>query len=290
MPTSPQYMSTAQAGERLGISREHVRRLIQQGELRAEESINGFMVDTREVERFAAIRRVQRDQREFRLAIKDLAAKAHHVEGATAFGRVVASLRDELKVKSAFELSSTVAAQMEWMNQIVVADATLAALQEPVRVVTEQWRRMADDTELVLKQEEDLATFARRYPEEAQGPDWQPRREDVTITRMSLVSSAARNEEMPRGFMIPPSREERLEEKVDELSRNVEQLTELVMRQRDEADIEAPMWQQWAGSDRPEDVLAKLAAIRDEATGRKRAGENSTDVIREAREARSGDA
>ncbi|MHB8647690.1 MAG: excisionase family DNA-binding protein, partial [Thermomicrobiales bacterium] len=150
MPISLQYLSTSQAAEHLGLSREHVRRLIQQGELRAEETVSGFMVDIREVERFAATRQAQRDQRAFRLAVNDLAAKARHIESATAFGSVVASLRDEAKLRSAVELPTVVASQVEWMNQQVVAEASLAALQEPVKAVTEQWRRMTDDADRVL--------------------------------------------------------------------------------------------------------------------------------------------
>jgi len=73
---------------------------------------------------------------------------------------------------------------------------------------------------------------------------------------------------------------------VDELNRTVEQLTELVMQQRADTATAMPTWQEWAGSDRPEDVLVKLDAIRARVTGGKQAGKNSTDVIREAREAR----
>lgn len=83
--------------------------------------------------------------------------------------------------------------------------------------------------------------------------------------------------------------EVRLEEKVDALNRKVEQLTEVVMQQRADTTTAIPTWQEWAGSDRPEDVLAKLDAIRAGITGGKQAGENSTDVIREAREAQGQD-
>ena len=75
MPTPPQYISTSQAAERLGLSREHVRRLIQRGELRAEETVNGFMLDVNEVERQATQRRLLQDQRQFRSAMDDLAAQ-----------------------------------------------------------------------------------------------------------------------------------------------------------------------------------------------------------------------
>lgn len=210
MATSPRYLSTAQTGERLGMSREHVRRLIQQGELRADETVNGFVVNMDEVERFAAIRQVQRDQREFRSATTDLAAKARQIEGATALVVVAASLRDEAKLRSAFELPDAVRTQMEWMNQQVAANAAFAALQEPVKALTEQWHRMADDADRALK------------------------RADT-------------------GGAIPT-------------------------------------WQEWAGSDRPEDVLARLTAIREEISGGRKTGENSTDVIRAAREARGGGA
>lgn len=240
MPASPQYVSTSQAAERLAISREHVRRLIQQGELRAEERVNGFTVDVREVERFAAERRLRRDQREFRSAVNDLAAQARRVEGADAIVGAVAALRDEMKRHSVFELPTVVATQLEWMNQRIATNPALAALREPAKAVTEQWHRMD-------------------------------------------------NEGLARGFVVAESREARLEEKVDELDRKVEQLTELVTRQRADATPEMPTWQQWAGSDRPEDVLAKLAAIREEIAGGKQASENSTDIIREAREARGRD-
>lgn len=266
MPTSSQYISTSRAAEHLSLSREHVRRLIQQGELHAEETVNGFMLDMREIERFAATRQVQRDQHEFRLAVNDLAAKLRHVEGATTLGSMVASLRDEAKLRSAFELSDAVSAQMEWMNQRVAAEPALAVLREPVKAVTDQWRRMADDAHHALNR--------------------QPRKEDVTTGSKLLVSLAAPNEEMARGFVVTEPREGRLEEKVDELDRKVEKLTELVMQQRADTAAEMPTWQQWAGSDHPEDVLAKLATIREAITGGKHADENSTDVIRAAREVR----
>src|SRR5260370_26746740 len=104
MSTPHQYLSTAQAGEHLGLSREHIRRLIHQGELRAEETVNGFMVDVREVERFEAERQVQRGLREFRSAVNDLAAKARHVAGADALEHTIATLRDEMKRRSAIDL------------------------------------------------------------------------------------------------------------------------------------------------------------------------------------------
>jgi excisionase family DNA binding protein len=324
MSMSPQYLSTSQAAERLGLSREHVRRLIQRGELRADETVNGFMIEMREVERFAATRQVQRDQRDFRSAVNDLAAKVRHVEGAAALGSVVASLRDEARLRSALELSDAVTPQMEWINRQVVAEPALAILRERVKAVTVQWHRMADDADHVLRTSMDddtyskvtiaseanvliqdeqipnitrdagkadrlgmgMATVARKYPGGAQKSDRQPRKEDVTMAGNVLVPSSAHNGEMARGFVVTEPREAQLEEKVDELGRKVEQLTELVMQQHADTATEMPTWQQWAGSDRPEDVLAKLAAIREEITGGKRAGENSTDVIRKAREAR----
>ena len=112
-------------------------------------------------------------------------------------------------------------------------------------------------------------------------------RKDDSLATTSPV--ALRLPELARGFVVTEPREARLEEKVDELGRKVEHLTELVMRQHAETATEMPTWQQWAESDRPEDVLAKLAAIREEITGGKQTGENSTDVIREAREARGRD-
>ena len=105
----------------------------------------------------------------------------------------------------------------------------------------------------------------------------------------SPVQTPADNEKMARRFVVPELREGRWEEKLDALSRKVEQLTEVVMQQRADTGAEIPTWQEWAGSDRPEDILAKLAAIRQETSGGKQA-ENSTDVIREAREARGGGA
>ncbi|MHB8647055.1 MAG: hypothetical protein ACYDAR_14795, partial [Thermomicrobiales bacterium] len=126
----------------------------------------------------------------------------------------------------------------------------------------------------------------QKYPEEARKADRQ--QEDATITIKPFAQTAARNEEMARGFVVPESHEARLEEKVDELSRKVEQLAEIVTHRR--ADTGAvPTWQAWAGSDRPEDVLAKLDAIREEVTGGKRMRENSTDIIRKSREARGQD-
>ncbi len=127
---------------------------------------------------------------------------------------------------------------------------------------------------------------AQEYPDGTQKSDEQPRKEDVTTAVMSFVSPVVRNEEMARGFVVPESRAARLEEKVDELNRTVEQLTELAMQQRADTTTAMPTWQKWAGSDRPENVLAKLDAIRARVTARKQAGENSTDVIRTARQAR----
>lgn len=109
-------------------------------------------------------------------------------------------------------------------------------------------------------------------------------RKDDPLAPASLVTP--RLPGLARGFVVAESHEARLEEKVDELDRKVEQLTALVMQQRADTTAELPTWQQWAGSDRPEDVLAKLVAIREEITGEQQTGENSTDVIREAREAR----
>ncbi len=407
MSTSSHYLSTVQAGERLGISREHVRRLIQQGELRAEETVNGFMVEAEDVARLAAerqIRQVERAQRDFRSAVNDLVTKSRRVEGAEVFGSAAAALRDEVKVRSAFEVPTVVAAQVEWMNRQVVANTAFTVLQEPVKAVTAQWQHMVDvyhalekvvdyDNRLTTmtadsfasqtakieaqpaqptaikalieqanasekalqdavsfkpnvvtqdfvdrqnglhitqgfldrqqasikvaqdniaatwkQQEEHLTNVARdraqaktsplgvgtvmptqKYLEEAQKSDRQPQKEGVMIVARSFAGSAVCNEEMAREFVVPESREARLEEKMDELGRKVEELTELVMQQRADTAAAMPTWQEWAGSDRPEDVLAKLDAIRAGVTSGKQAGENSTDVIREAREARGQD-
>lgn len=336
MPVSPQYLSTTQAGERLGMSREHVRRLIQRGELHAEETVNGFMTNVDEVERFAATRRVQRDQRAFRAAINELVTRVRHVEGATALGVVAASLRDEAKVRSAFELPSAVRTQVEWMNQQVVANAAFAALQEPVKALTEQWSRMTVEVNGVLTNainhdnrlkaiiddtlinqtatlaaqnaqvdtsfaqklgESNLSTFGNgttssilRQMEDTQATIWQPHETRLADMAAPLDQVSANNEEIARRFVIPDSREERWEKKMDALNRKIEQLTEVVMQQRADTDAAIPTWQEWAGSDRPEDVLARLAALREEIGGGKQTGENSTDVIRAAREARGGDA
>ncbi len=346
MSVSPRYLSTTQAGERLGMSREHVRRLIQRGELRAEETVNGFMIHVDEVERFAATRRVQRDQREFRAAVNDLAAKARRVEGATALGIVAASLRDEAKVRSAFELPSAVTTQVEWMNQQVVANAAFASLQEPVKALTEQWSRMTFDVDSVLTNtinhenhlkaiiddtlisqttplaaqlaqptatkalieqlntsfaqkpgESNLSTFGKgtissilRQIEDAQTTTWQPHETRLADIAAPFDQVPANKEAMAREFVVPESREARWEEKMDALNRKVEQLAEVVMQKRADMDAAIPTWQEWAGSDRPEDVLAKLAAVREEINGGNQTDENSTDVIRAAREARGGGA
>ena len=74
--------------------------------------------------------------------------------------------------------------------------------------------------------------------------------------------------------------------KVSDLNCKVEQLTESDMQQSADTSTDTPTWQEWAGSDRPEDVLAKLDAVREEVTGGKRMPENSTEIIRASREAR----
>jgi excisionase family DNA binding protein len=112
MPTPPQYISTSRAAEPLGLSREHLRRLIQRGELRAEERVNGFMLDTTEVERYAFQRQIFKDQQQFRAAVDDLAARARHVDGANSIQRAVAQMRDQMKLPPAFEVPTAVTAQL----------------------------------------------------------------------------------------------------------------------------------------------------------------------------------
>lgn len=482
MPTSPQYLSTSQAAEHLGLSREHVRRLIQRGELHAEETVNGFMLYADKVEQYAIQRRVLQDQRQFRAAVDDLASQARRVDKATGIQSAITQVRDQMKQHSAFEVPAVVAPQLQWIEQEVAAQKALAILAGSAATVVEQWRRYERD---VCRAEEIFSTvppgcrangigaidvsaekisaaqgiygasvvsatdpaaekFATAYAgdsakaiaemessimkaqeqamggilpqhemlkdvqhamEKARGADrWlvELRRREDDIARGKVIPEAAaysagmdaaesmchreqeslpialqdimrdqdklsaiqegdvaapwlRREErveelrrgvegrqgvyggqsgsvdlsdigaaanaamhkrqedhfaamgrkddplataslvtphppeMARGFAVPESREARLEEKVDELNRKVEQLTELVMQQRADTMTAMPTWQEWAGSDRPEDVLAKLDAIRAGITGGKQAGENSTDVIREAREAQGQD-
>lgn len=320
MPTSAHYLSTTQAGERLGISREHVRRLIQRGELRAEETVNGFIVGADEVARFAAVRRLRSGQRAFQSTLKSLAANVRRIEGAAALGSVVTTLQNEMNVRSVFALPGAITTHVEWIQQQVAADAALAALRDPVRAMTEQWRRLVSDVRHALgngttddnspkatvvpsppqRTQERLAGFRSDDGESGIGVMSKkifagPRKiEDERLaTRIHDEAPSwidphaiARNEEMARGFVVAESYEARLEEKMDELGRKVEQLTELVLRQHTDTTTDIPTWQEWAGSDRPEDVLAKLDAVRKEVTGGKRMPENSTDIIRASREAR----
>lgn len=455
MSISTRYLSTVQAGERLSISREHVRRLIQRGELRAEETVNGFMLDAFEVDQYAIQRRVLQDQRQFRMAVDDLATQARRVDEATGIQSAVAQMRDQMKLHPAFEVPAAVAPQLQWIEQEVVAQKALAALAGPAETIMEQWRRYDEDArramehvvssvsasekmmlamnedshrameqavgdvfahdkalqamnrdaqqakakvmgtdadakaqmadaigpvgleaqvaagydqvmsaesmyqrqgeplrranaispnDPLLKREEEirairdggaagawlrqqerladlLATNVR--PEDSLMATFSNRASQINLGDPGVIAAAAalnrerdhmaalarkddplastsfakppmevvaRPPEMARGFVVPESREARLEEKMDELNHKVEQLTELVMQQHaDTTTMDLPAWQEWAGSARPEDVLAKLDAIREEVTGGKQAGENSTDVIRAAREARGQD-
>lgn len=327
MPKSHLYLSTAQAGERLDISREHVRRLIQRGELRAEETVNGFILDAFEVDRYAIHRRVLQDQRQFRAAVDELATQARRVDEATGIQSAVVQMRDQMKLHPAFEVPAAVAPQLQWIEQEVAAQKALASLAGPTETIMEQWRCYDEDARRVMghavsgvsasqkmvqsMEVNEQKPFAKGWPADVnisaadvERPDEHfansiayarkdsegPQKSDSSTTIESFVSPAVRNEEMARGFVVPETREGRLEEKVDELNRKVEQLTKLVMQQHaDTTTMELPTWQEWAGSDRPEDVLAKLDAIRAETTGGKQAGENSTDVIRAAREARGQD-
>lgn len=72
---------------------------------------------------------------------------------------------------------------------------------------------------------------------------------------------------------------------MDELKKK-EQVAEVAMEQRADIDAETPSWQEWVGSDCPEDTLANLDAVREEVTGEKRMVENSTNIIRKSRETR----
>ncbi len=305
MPTSQLYLSTTQTGERLGLSREHVRRLIQRGELHAEETVNGFILDAFEVDRYAIHRQVLQDQRQFRAAVDDLAAQARRVDEATGIQSAVVQMRDQMKLHPAFEVPAAVAPQLQWIEQEVATQKALASLAGPTETIMEQWRCYDEDVRRVVghavsgvsvpqkvvqymevneqKHFANSIAYARR---DSEGPQ----KSDSSTTIESFVSPAVRNEEMAREFVVPETREGRLGEKMDELNRKVEQLTELVMQQHaDTTTMELPTWQEWAGSDRPEDVLAKLDAIRVEPTGGRQVGENSTDVIRAAREARGQD-
>lgn len=300
MPTSPQYLSTSQAAERLGLSREHVRRLIQRGELHADETVNGFMLPTDEVEQYAIQRRILQGQRQFRAAVDDLAAQARYIDEATGIRSAIAQMRDQMKLHSAFDVPA-VPPQWRWIEQQVATQKTLTALAGPVATVAEKlagWQeelRRRDEWEAELRRRENIAAGSSMSGPTIYGNHFVAlaRKDDPLATAAftkSPMEAAPRPPEMARGFVVAEPREARLEEKVDQLSRKVEQLTELVIQQRADTTAETPTWQQWAGSDRPEDVLAKLAAVREKVTGEKRAGENSTDVIREAREARGGDA
>lgn len=373
MPTSPQYLSTSQAAEHLGLSREHVRRLIQRGELHAEETVNGFMLYADKVEQYAIQRRVVQDQRQFRAAVDDLASQARRVDKATGIQSAVAQVRDQMKRHPAFEVPAVVAPQLRWIEQEVAAQKALATLAGSAATVVEQWRRYERDVRRAAEifsavppgnrangigtidvfaekisaaqgiysanvvsamdhAEEKTAASQGSYSAKtisAEERSEEPRRgavghqgvygsqsgnRDVSDTgaaantamhkwREDHVAALARKDdplataslvvpyppEMARGFVVAESREARLEEKVDELNRKVEQLTELVIHQRADTRTAMPTWQEWAGSDRPEDVLTKLDAIRAGVMGGKQAGENSTDVIREAREARGQD-
>ncbi len=291
MPTSPRYVSTSQAAECLSLSREHVRRLIQRGELRAEETVNGFMVNADDVARLAAerqIRQVERDQRDFRSAVSDLVIKARHVEDADVFRSVVATLRDDMKGRSAFELPAAAAPQVEWIKQQVAAQEALVTLAVPAEAIAEQWRRYDEDVRLAT---ESISVEQKERGENVisvmEVSKTQEQRKDDPLAIASLVTP--RPPEVARGFVVAESREARLEEKVDVLSRKVEQLTEIVTQRRADT-VATPTWQAWAGSDRPEDILAKLDTVREGVTGGKRMSENSTDIIRTSREARGGDA
>lgn len=371
MPTPPQYISTSRAAERLGLSREHVRRLIQRGELRAEERVSGFMLDTAEVEQYAFQRQVLKDHQQFRAAVDDLAAQGRHVDGAKGVQSAVAQIRDQMKRHSAFEVPAVVAPQMTLIEQEIAAQKALISLTGPVATMAEQWRRydeharrvaenitttqadygarfvsamdhaaektsaahMASGAKVIGATEESVSKAqgqanggisARSEMQKGENIDKQratagqqdvysgqsggvglsdtgaamdnamlKRQEDRFVTLMrkddplaTASLAAPRLPELARGFVVAESREMRLEEKMDELDRKVQQLTELVMQQHADTATEMPTWQQWAESDRPEDVLAKLAAVREAITGGKQIGENSTDVIRAAREAR----
>jgi len=329
MPTSPHYLSTAQAGERLGISREHVRRLIQRGELHAEETVNGFLLIADDVAFLAAKRRALRDQREFRSAVEHLSAQARAIDGSAMIANTIATLRDQIRMYSAFELANVAAPGVKHLEAKIFAEASLTALRKPINVVAEKLHCLDQDARKVIGKvmifdndfKANIATMtgaskaalsekftsqaARMVLTEQQARQFDTADPDAFGMRAAMSTSAQENQEgaltatpessaslivgqgeLARGFVVAESHEARLEEKVDELDRKVEQLTELIMRQGAAPIVEMPTWQRWAGSDRPEDVLAKLDAIRTKVTGGKRAGENSTDVIREAREAR----
>lgn len=279
MSAPPSHLfSTIQAAERLGISREHVRRLILRGELHAKETVNGFMLDANEVEQYAVQRRILQDQRQFRAAVDDLAAKARRISEAAGVRNTIAQVRDQMKRRSALDVPAAVAQQVMWLDEQIGTQETLAALIGPVQIVVEQWRCYSEDARRAAA-DGSVAAIPANAAVVAGIPGGKPPMEE----RTRLAGSA-------RGFVVTEPREARLEQKVDELSRKVEQLTELVAQQRPGMRADVPTWQRWAGSDRPEVVLAKLDAIREEATGGKQAEENSTEIVRKSRGARGGDA
>lgn len=277
MQASPQHLSTSQAAERLSLSREHVRRLIQRGELRATETVNGFTIHVEEVERFAAMQQAQRDKRAFRSALDDFASKVRRVEGADVLRDAVATLRDLTEPAFLSRSPAEITTPMKWMNEQITANAAFAVLQEPMKVLVEHWTRTMNDSLTNVIRDNGISKVVDQTLLDATARLAQP---DVTEALTTHV-----NEETARGFIGPVSREARLEEKVDELSRKVEQLTEIVTHRRADP-VALPTWQEWAKSDRPEDVLAKLDAVREEVTGGKQMPENSTNIIRESREAR----
>ena len=302
MSFSSRQISTAQAAGRLGLSREHVRRLIQQGELHAIETVNGFMLDADSVEQYAVERQIRQDQRQFRAAVDDFATQARRVGETTGIQSAVAHMRDQMKLHSAFEVPTVVEPQLRWIEQQVAANENLAALIGPEETLRQQWHCYEADARNAT--EKISATQAGYGASVIRAMDPAPEKFKAAkmgygakvVSAMDAASApqqkeepqymAARNEGVARGFVITESREARLEEKVDELSSKVEQLTEVVMQQRANTQAEAPTWQEWARSDRPEDVLAKLDAVRSEVTGGTQMTEDSTDIIRAARDAR----
>lgn len=286
MSTSSRSLSTSQAADRLSLSREHIRRLIQQGELRAEETVNGFMLDASDVERYAFQRRVLQDQRQFRVAMDDLATRSRRVDEATDIQSAVAHVRDLMKLHSAFEVPAVVAPQVQWIEREVAARKALTALAGPVETLVEQWHRYDEDTRHAMNP---AAVQAGHDTGVASAPDASAEKIIAAFAKPP-TEMTPRPSELARGFVVAESREARLEEKVDELSRKVKQLTELVTQQRADTAPDTPTWQQWARSDRPEDILAKLDAVREEVSGGKQMPENSTDIIRESRHIRGRDA
>ncbi|MCA1669729.1 MAG: excisionase family DNA-binding protein [Thermomicrobia bacterium] len=305
MSTSPQYLSTVQAGERLGISREHVRRLIQRGELRATETVNGFMLDVDEVERYASQRRVLQDQRQFNAAVDDLASLARRMREATGITSAVVQLRDAMKTLTPVEIPQAVVPQLKWIEELVGTRQTLADLLGPTQTVAEAWHRFDEDARRAMEQTFGLGTHANQVRQIADmfgraslvdQVDRLARGFSSGIGQIGVddpgVTAPSEGRGTPGlalGFVVPEPHEARLEEKMDELNRKVERLAEVVIQRHADTATEMPTWQRWAGSDRPEDVLAKLDAVREEVTGGKRIVENSTDIIRKSREARGQD-